>query len=93
LSGFKKGGGLGRHRNNLPWAKEQKYQKHIEVKASIKRSTKEIIPSRPQIIPIPERPIHDHKPSNKRGCIPGRDVAVEIRHAGEEDSRVPEIEL
>ncbi|KAI9648157.1 hypothetical protein NHQ30_002789 [Ciborinia camelliae] len=44
-------------------------------------------------ITIAIRPIRDDEPANDRGRIPGRDIAIEIREAGEENRRVEEVEF
>lgn len=50
-----------RHRRDLTTPKEQKDQQHVQIKPGIKRCRQDIIIPRPQLIPVPKRPIHDHK--------------------------------
>lgn len=81
------------HTDDLATTEEQEHQEQVKVIARIEGRSHEIVVSRPQLASIPERPIHNHKATNKGRGIASTDITIEIRHTTEENGSVPKTEL
>lgn len=82
-----------RHGQNLPSTKEQENKQHAEVESRIESRGQDVVPPRPERVPVAISPEHHHEATDQAAEVACADVSVEVRHGAEEDGRVPEVEL